>query len=133
DAELAPRNSRHSEHRSLVDRVAREMVELDRKEIARRARFAPRRGNVFAAEPDRELPRRFDRANGAPELCREPAAQERRLRARAADADLLLADPGPVAGELDPPVVDARPGDVRDGGPLESLRQLAVAQVVPFR
>ena len=98
------------QHGLFVDAVAAEVVELGAQQVARRQRVGSCGG--ASSSPPRRTPS-SPRARSARIARRsrdcEPAAQERRLGARAADADLLLADPGPAAGERHAPAHASAP------------------------
>src|SRR5262249_61299437 len=95
--------------------------------------LAARNGTLAAAGADAQPPARLAGPSRPPQRRAQPAAQQRGLRPRAADADLLLADSRPVRGETEPPVAGPRPCDVRDRSPTEGLRELGVAQLLPLR
>src|SRR5262249_24777405 len=93
------------DHGGLVDRVGREVVELRAQEIARRRGIAFRRGELFSAQAHAEGRRRLDGTHRSIEPRVQPPANQLRFRTRAADADLLLANPRPVVRQLAPPAV----------------------------
>src|SRR5204863_1163670 len=106
-----------------------EGVQLGAQELARVELTGARRTDVLAAEANAQLGRRLDGADCAVESRVEPRPQERRFGARAADADLLLADRRPELRQLDAPLVGASPGDVRGGRPLEDPREVVVCEL----
>ena len=111
----------------LVDRIAPVLLQLVREEVARRRRLAGRERRRLAVDLDLDEPvgRHDLELDLRPSETRtEPAGEQVRLRGRGGDSDAAdVGDPGPQRGELAAPAARARPRDVRDGDPIEDLRQ----------
>ncbi len=126
------------ENRGLVDRVARELVELVGEDVARNGRIAGRERRRLAVEIDSLEPRRLDVLEldvVAAEPRAEPADEKQRLRVRAGDADRRdVRDVGPERREQRAPPRRARPRDVGDGRAVEESGEIAVRvrQVIPL-
>ena len=123
------RRQRAAADGGFVDRVAAETVELGREQVAR-ARRPPGGGTTgspstatrssSSARPVREL------------ICllqprAQPAGEQQRVRLGPGDRELLhRLDLRPRGREAPTPAEPTAPGDVRDGDPVEELRELRV-------